>query len=221
VFQTPLRIVHLIGQGFGRKMSIQGRPSAWLPEPRMEGYHFQVIKEFHRTFGGLKPKVPVNQAKWCGIVNFFKLHMAIAVEFDFSPGGKLRGAMGKGLKLAAFSFDKSRKWFLFGGPVGAISGLFYYPADQLLIGIGEGAKHSQGQEIAFKVFDSGFNPPFLLRVARRTRGDEKAIALSTFGIGTLHLRVTETGFGNSTLGIIDDDFSGDAAEKLEGPAVAP
>ena len=87
----------------------------------------------------------------------------------------------------------------------AIAGFTEYPVVQLPVGIGQIPELAQRQEVALDVFDARFHPTLFLRIPGCAGIDFEAIALSTFGIGSLHLGVSGTGPGDRALGVIDDD----------------
>ena len=107
-----------------------------------------------------------------------------------------------------------------GSAVDAIAGYLQDPVFELFIAIRQRAELPQGHEVLFDIFDAGLYPPLLFGVPGRAGRDDKAVSLGTRCIGALNGRIVVTGPCDGALGVINDEFLGNACKELEGPAVA-
>jgi hypothetical protein len=67
------------------------------------------------------------------------------------------------------------------------------PSAGLFIQVRQIAKFTQGQKVAFDVFNARLDDAFLLWVIRWARINLEAVAFGALGIGTLYRRILGTG----------------------------
>ena len=89
LFETPLGILEFPGDGRRRHVFIDSGIGAWFLKPGMGGNELQIRIEFDGIVRCPKPELFVRQRVRCRVIGFFKLNMAVAVDFDLTPGGHL------------------------------------------------------------------------------------------------------------------------------------
>jgi len=91
LFQAPLGILKLSGNSLRRHVSIDRGIGSGFSKPGMGGDEMEIRIEFNDVVRGPKPEFFMGQ--WIGnrVIGFFKLHMAVAVDFDLTPGSHLHG----------------------------------------------------------------------------------------------------------------------------------
>ena len=114
------------------------------------------------------------------------------------------GTIGQGTEQALLDFGKALERRFAGRAVDAVAGLVHHPRLQLAVGVIQIAEFAQRQETALDVFDARLDDAFLLRVAWRAGIDLEPVALGAFGIGPLHIRLVDAGFGDGAFGVVDD-----------------
>ena len=106
LLEAPLRVLHFVGEGLWREMVVNGGPIAWLETPGMDSHHLQFPEELDGIVCGLEPEMLMDQTKWYGIIGFFKLDMAVAMDLYLGPCSQLGRYIGKGPKKRFFGFNK-------------------------------------------------------------------------------------------------------------------
>ena len=220
VFQAPLRRLHEVGPGLRGQMLVHGGFASRPAQPGVDGHQSLAVEDLHGLFPGAQPKMLVHQRKRGGIEGLLELDVAVAMELDPGPGHDLRSHVGKRPEEMALRLGKTRQRPLMGGAVDTVAGRAHDPLQQLAVGVGDIPEVTQGQEVVLDVLDPGLDDSLFLGVSWRTRGDEEAVALGYLGIGPLYLWIMVAGLGDGALGVVDDNPRRDAAEELEGPAVA-
>jgi hypothetical protein len=217
--ETPLRITHLVGDGFRRQMFVHGGTGSWPTESWMDGNQFVLIKDLHKFFCTADPQLPVNKGIGSGVITLPSLQMAVSVEFRFTPDSQLRRNVRKGFKKSFFYFYKTGQRSFASSTVDAISCGLHHPLKKLSIAIPLATKLPEGKKTAFYVFYSRFHDALFFGISRGAGRNEKAISLGKTAIGSLNLGIIITGSGNSAFGVIDNYFRRDAAKAFKGPAV--
>ena len=54
--QAPLGVSHLVGQGLGGQVVVDGGALAGFSQPGMDGHQFEVVEDLHDGLGGLQPQ---------------------------------------------------------------------------------------------------------------------------------------------------------------------
>ena len=219
LFETPLGIAQLVGQGLRWQVIVQGAVPAAPVQPGVDRDQLMVLEHLDRGVGGLEPEGLANELKGNGVEVLFKGDMGVAVDLDLSPDRQLHRDIGQGGEQFLLRFGKQRQRPAPGGAMDAVAGLGHDPIGQLVVGVGKIAELPQGEKGPFDVLDPGLDPALLLRFPRRAGLDAEAIAQGQFFIGPLHLRVLGAGSGNGAFGVVDDHLFRYAAEPFEGPAV--
>ena len=89
LLQAPLGVHKFPGNSLGWHMIIYCGMGSGLSGPGMGGHKIQIRIKFDGIVRSPQPELFMGQRIRCGVISFFKLNMAVAVDFDLTPGSQL------------------------------------------------------------------------------------------------------------------------------------
>ena len=220
LFETPLRIPELVGQGVRRHMVVDGAVAPHPLESAVDRHKFVLFENLNGRVGRFEPQGLPNQPIRNRIEVLLEGDMGIAMDLDLGPDRQLHRYCRQGHEQVFLGLGEHRQRLPAGRAMAAVAGLSHDPVVQLTVGIGKIPELPQRKKGPLDVLDAGLDPAFLLRISRRAGLDPEAIAQGQFLIGPLYLGIPGAGPGDGALGVVDDQPRRHPAEPLEGPTVA-
>jgi hypothetical protein len=220
LFETPLPIVSEKRARLGRQVVAHGKPIAGAAAAYVRSDQSVIVVDTNRSIRCTQPQPFADQRERHGIQHALMGDMAVSVNRDLVPGAQIGG---DGWQLAhqwPFDLEQIERYFAC-CTVDATPRFMHDPVTSLLVQIHEVAELAQRQEVAFYVFDAGFDDALLGRVRRRAGIDPETVPFRAFRVGALHDRVVSAGTRDRALGVVDDHARGHGAEPFEGATMAP